>query len=179
MIRGNPPPILGHSEARQWVQVSRPATRSLYGLRRYPPCRQSSLSKVCPAYATSTPHAGLCKTRVPSSKPHRAHSRHSGENDARQPTRHAIGFIRRNSNLWQLFRPTGFRHPHQHARPSVYTDNDRKLPSVRVKSRSDLLASGSHRGDINVEERMEGHDRVDGYLCVLLLVPLLPADSFS
>ena len=45
--------------------------------------------------------------------------------------------------------------PVRHARPAVCTGRDCEIPSVRIQSRSDMLASGSHRGDLGVEGRME------------------------
>ena len=106
--------------------------------------------------------------------PHRAPDLFPNENDVRQPTRHAAGFYRWNPRLWQLFWSARHRASRQHQRPSVYSDNFGQFPSVRVQSRPNLLASGSHRGDLNVEEGVESHNRVDGRLCVPLSVSLLP-----
>ena len=155
MIRGNQRPILGEG--------STVFTRShRYGLRPHTFRRPSSLSRRWPSHTTSASHAVLCQPNVLPRISCRAHILFSSENGARHPTRHAVSFHRRNSHLRQLLWSTGFRYSHQHQRPTVYPDHERKFPSVRVQSRSNLLASGSYRGDLDVEERMESHNRMDG-----------------
>ena len=65
---------------------------------------------------------------------------------------------------------TGFRNFYQYPKPTVYTHNNSKLSSVRPESGPNLLASEPHRRDLDVEERMENHDRMDGRICIPLSV---------
>ena len=133
-----------------------------YGLRPHPFRRPSSLSKRWSSHATSSSHTALCQPSIFPRIPHGVHILFSSENGARHPTRHAVSVHRWDSHLRQLLWSAGSRDSHQHQRPAIYPDDERKFPSVRVQSRSNLLASGSYRGDLDVEERVESHDRVDG-----------------
>ena len=170
MIRANPTSDSGHRETSR-----RENERSLwYGLRRYPSCRRSPLSEVCSTHTRTDPRQPC----TPLSNPHRTHDNLSPEDDAEQPTRHVVGFLRCVPHPCKPFRSTRSGNPPHYARPAVHTDYDCELPPVRVQSWPNLLASGSHRGDLDVEERMESHDRVDGRICLLLQVSLLPACSF-
>lgn len=151
--------------------------RSLHGLRRYSSCCPTPSYKRCSVYTTPTSHTDLCQTRR---FPYNSHGVRdlSNENHIEQPTDHAFGFHDRNSHQWEPSRSTGFRNSHQHPRPTVHTHNDSKFSSVCPESGPNLLASGSHRRNLDVEERVESHDRMDGCICIHLSVPLLPIVFF-